>query len=207
MTRTFGSRSTKNMNGIHPDLRLVLDKALQDSPLDFVVIEGLRTKERQKQLFDSGASKTLDSRHITGHAVDLLPIGPNGKPAFDWPLYNQLGPAVKKAAADLGIELDWGGDWKTFKDGPHFELDRTAYPVGEWETKTKPPEERTSAAQSTTMQAGAVQIVSGAGAGIAAVGSLDGTAQIVALAFAGVMVLAALWIMRERLRKWADGDR
>jgi len=207
MTRTFGSRSLKSMQGIHPDLRLVLDKALQDSPLDFVVIEGLRTVERQKQLVASGASKTMNSRHITGHAVDLLPIGLDGKPAFDWPLYNQLGPAVKKAAADLGIELDWGGDWKSFKDGPHFELDRVAYPVGEWETKAKPPEERTSAAQSTTVQASAVQIVSGAGAGIAAVGSLDGTAQIVALIFAGVVMLAALWIMRERLRKWADGDR
>lgn len=207
MTRTFGSRSLKSMQGIHPDLRLVLDKALQDSPLDFVVIEGLRTKERQQQLFDSGASKTLDSRHITGHAVDLLPIGPNGKPAFDWPLYDQLGPAVKKAAADLGIEIDWGGDWKKFKDGPHFELDRKAYPVGEWETKATPPKERVSAAQSSTVQASAVQIVSGAGAGIAAVGSLDGTAQLVALAFAGVVMLAALWVMRERLRKWAEGDR
>ena len=206
MTRTFGSRSTKNMNGIHPDLRLVLDKALQDSPLDFVVIEGLRTKERQKELVASGASQTMNSRHITGHAVDLLPIGPNGKPAFDWPLYNQLGPAVKKAAADLDVELDWGGDWKKFKDGPHFELDRAAYPAEEWTTGDKPPAPRTNAAQSTTMQAGAVQIVSGAGAGIAAVGSLDGTAQIVALAFAGVVILAALWIMRERLRKWADGD-
>jgi peptidoglycan L-alanyl-D-glutamate endopeptidase CwlK len=207
MTRIFGSRSLKNMTGIHPDLRLVLDKALQDSPLDFVVIEGLRTKERQKQLVASGASQTMNSRHITGHAVDLMPIGLDGKPAFDWPLYDQLGPAVKKAAADLGIELDWGGDWKKFKDGPHFELDRTAYPVGDWETKAKAPEERTSAAQSTTMQASAVQIVSGAGAGIAAVGSLDGTAQIVALAFAGVVMLAALWIMRERLRKWSEGDR
>jgi peptidoglycan L-alanyl-D-glutamate endopeptidase CwlK len=207
MTRKFGSRSLKNMKGIHPDLRLVLDKALQDSPLDFVVIEGLRTKERQKQLVASGASERLDSRHITGHAVDLLPIGPNGKPAFDWPLYDQLGPAVKKAANDLGIELDWGGDWKKFKDGPHFELDRAAYPAEEWTTGDKPPAPRTSAAQSTTVQASAVQIVSGAGAGIAAVGGLDGTAQIVALVFAGVVMLAALWIMRERLRKWADGDR
>jgi len=207
MTRIFGSRSLKNMTGIHPDLRLVLDKALQDSPLDFVVIEGLRTKERQKQLVASGASQTMNSRHITGHAVDLLPIGPNGKGAFDWPLYDQLGPAVKKAAADLGIELDWGGDWKKFKDGPHFELDRTAYPVGEWETKGKPPEERTNPTQSTTVQASAVQIVSGAGAGIAAVGSLNGTAQIVAMVFAGVVVLAAMWVMRERLRKWSEGDR
>ncbi len=207
MTRKFGSRSLKSMQGIHPDLRLVLDKALQDSPLDFVVIEGLRTKERQKQLVASGASKTLDSRHITGHAVDLLPIGVDGKPAFDWPLYNQLGPAVKKAATDLGIELDWGGDWKSFKDGPHFELDRKAYPAGEWETKAKAPEERTSAAQSTTVQASAVQIVSGAGAGVAAVGALDGHAQIVALVFAGIIVLSALWIMRQRLISWAEGDR
>lgn len=207
MTRKFGSRSTKNMEGIHPDLRLVLDKALEDSPLDFVVIEGLRTEERQKQLVDSGASQRMDSRHITGHAVDLLPIGPNGKPAFDWPLYDQLGPAVKKAAADLGIEIDWGGDWKKFKDGPHFELDRKAYPVGEWETKATPPKERVNVAQSSTVQASAVQIASGAGAGIAAVGALDGHAQIVALVFAGIIVLSALWIMRQRLISWADGDR
>jgi peptidoglycan L-alanyl-D-glutamate endopeptidase CwlK len=195
------------MVGIHPDLRRVLDRALQDSPLDFSVIEGLRTLERQKQLVASGASQTLNSRHLTGHAVDLLPIGPDGKSAFDWPLYNQLGPAVKAAAEAEGVALDWGGDWKKFKDGPHFELDRFVYPVGEWETKAKPPEERTSVAQSSTVQASAVQIVSGAGAGVAAVGALDGHAQIVALAFAGVIVLAALWIMRQRLISWADGDR
>ena len=207
MTRKFGSRSLKNMVGIHPDLRRVLDRALQDSPIDFSVIEGLRTLERQKQLVASGASQTLNSRHLTGHAVDLLPIGPDGKGAFDWPLYNRLGPAVKAAANAEGVALDWGGDWKKFKDGPHFELDRNVYPLGEWETKVKPPEERTSAAQSSTIQASAVQIVSGAGAGVAAVGALDGHAQIVALAFAGVIVLAALWIMRQRLISWADGDR
>lgn len=207
MTRKFGSRSLKNMEGIHPDLRRALDRALQDSPLDFSVIEGLRTIERQKQLVASGASQTMNSRHLTGHAVDLLPIGPNGKGAFDWPLYDQLGPAVKAAADAEGVAIVWGGDWKNFRDGPHFELDRNVYPAGEWETKAKPPEERSSAAQSTTVQASAVQIVSGAGAGIAAVGALDGTAQIVALAFAGVIILAGLWIMRERLRKWADGDR
>lgn len=207
MTRKFGSRSLKNMQGIHPDLRRVLDRALQDSPLDFSVIEGLRTLERQKQLVASGASQTLNSRHLTGHAVDLLPIGPNGKGAFDWPLYDQLGPAVKAAADAEGVAIIWGGDWKKFRDGPHFELNRSAYPVGDWETKAKPPAPRESAAQSTTVQASAVQIVSGAGAGIAAVGSLNGTAQIVAMVFAGVVVLAAMWVMRERLRKWSEGDR
>jgi peptidoglycan L-alanyl-D-glutamate endopeptidase CwlK len=207
MTRKFGSRSLKNMVGIHPDLRRVLDRALQDSPLDFSVIEGLRTLDRQKQLVASGASQTLNSRHLTGHAVDLLPIGPDGKGAFAWPLYDQLGPAVKAAAEAEGVALDWGGDWKKFKDGPHFELDRAAYPAGEWKTKATSPTPRSNAAQSTTVQASAVQIVSGAGAGIAAVGSLNGTAQIVAMVFAGVVVLAAMWVMRERLRKWSEGDR
>lgn len=207
MTRQYSARSLKNLSGIHPELRRVIDRALQDSPLDFVVIEGLRTKERQKQLVASGASKTLNSRHITGHAVDLVPIGPNGKAAFDWPLYDRLGPAVKAAAHAEGVEIVWGGDWTSFKDGPHFELDRKVYPAGDWVSKTKPPVERTAPSQSTTVRASAVQVASGAGAGIAAVGALDGTAQIIALAFAGVVILAALWIMRERLRKWADGVR
>jgi len=68
-------------------------------------------------------------------------------------------------------------------------------------------DERISPAQSTTMQASALQIASGAGAGIAALGSLSGTAQVVALGFAGIVVLAGLYIMRERLRKWSLGDR
>jgi peptidoglycan L-alanyl-D-glutamate endopeptidase CwlK len=205
--RAYSARSLKNLNGIHPDLRRVIDRALQDSPLDFVVIEGLRTKERQKQLVAQGASKTMNSRHLTGHAVDLVPIGPNGKAAFDWPLYDRLGPAVKEAAAKEGVALTWGGDWSSFRDGPHFELNRKVYPEDDWSSKAKPPEERTSPAQSTTVQASAVQIASGAGAGLAAVGSLDGTAQIVALIFAGIVILAGLWVMRERIRKFAEGDR
>lgn len=207
MTRKFSARSINNMNGIHPDLRRVLDRALKDSPLDFVVIEGLRTPERQKQLVATGASQTLNSRHITGHAVDLLPIGPNGKGAFDWPLYDRLGPAVKEAAAKEGVAIVWGGDWKKFKDGPHFELDRKVYPADDWTSKAKPPVARVSAVESTTVQASAVQIASGAGASIAAIGALDGTAQIVVIGLVGLMVLAAVWIMRERLKKWADGVR
>jgi len=205
MTRKYSARSLKNLEGIHPDLRRVIDRALIESPLDFVVIEGLRTKERQKQLVESGASRTLNSRHLTGHAVDLVPIGPNGKAAFDWPLYNRLGPAVKQAAEKEGVQIVWGGDWKSFKDGPHFELDRKAYPDNDWKSNQQPPAERTSPTESTTVQASAVQIVSGAGAGVAAIGGLSGTAQVVALVFAGVIVLAAAWIMRERIKAWADG--
>lgn len=69
------------------------------------------------------------------------------------------------------------------------------------------PADRTTPIKSTTVQASAVQIASGAGAGIAAVGALDGTAQVIAIALAGVVILAALWVMRERLRRWAEGDR
>lgn len=205
--RKYSARSLKNLNGIHPDLRRVIDRALLDSPMDFTVIEGLRTKERQKQLVASGASRTLNSRHITGHAVDLVPIGPNGKAAFDWPLYDVLGPAVERAAEAEGVAIAWGGRWTNFRDGPHFELDRKVYPEGDFTSKAKPPVERTSPAQSTTVQASAVQIASGAGAGLAALGALDGTAQIAALAFAAVVIVAGVWIFRERLRKFAEGDR
>jgi peptidoglycan LD-endopeptidase CwlK len=206
MTRKWSSRSLGNLKGIHPDLRRVMNRALQDSPLDFIVIEGLRTVERQRQLVDQGASRTMNSRHITGHAVDLLPIGPNGRAAFDWPLYHKLAPAVKAAAQAEGVAIVWGGDWKSFKDGPHFELDRNVYPESDWKTGDAPPKERTNAAQSTTIQASATQIAAGAGTAVAGVSALDGTAQIVVMALAGVIILAGLWIMRERLRKWAAGD-
>lgn len=207
MTRKFSARSQANLKGVHPDLIRVMERALQISPVDFTVIEGLRTVERQKQLVASGASKTMNSRHLTGHAVDVVPIGPNGKAAFDWPLYDKLAPAIKDAAAKEGVAIIWGGDWKSFRDGPHFELDRNIYHEDDWTTKAKPQEERTSPVQSTTVRASAVQMASGAGAGIAAIGALDGHAQTIALIFAMVVICAGAWVMRERIRKWAEGDR
>lgn len=139
MNRKYGARSIASLIGIHPDLRRVIDAALQDSPLDFIVIEGLRTIGRQKQLVAQGFSKTMNSRHITGHAVDLLPIGPNGKGSFDWKLYHVLGPAVEDAARKVGVAIVWGGRWKSFRDGPHFELERNAYPANAWTTGMAAP--------------------------------------------------------------------
>ena len=205
--RKWSARSLKNLHGIHPDLRRVMDRALQESPLDFVVIEGLRTKERQRQLVANGDSKTMNSRHLGGYAVDIVPIGPNGKASFAWPLYDKLAPAVKAAAEAEGVAIVWGGDWRTFKDGPHFELARDAYPDGSWETKAKPPEERTSPVQSKTVQASAVQVVSGAGTVIAAAGALDGKVQLALIVLGAIVALAGLIIFRERLRKWGEGDR
>ena len=204
--RKYSQRSLNSLKGVHPDLRRVIDRALQESPLDFIVIEGLRTRTRQSELVASGASKTMNSRHLTGHAVDLLPIGLNG-PAFDWPLYDMLGPAVMNAARKEGVALVWGGDWKSFRDGPHFELDRAAYPEDAWVTGEVAPEPRTSVVQSKTVQASAVQIASGAGSAVAAVSAFEGTAQVVALALAGLVVLAGMFILRERIKAWASGWR
>ena len=206
--RKYSQRSLSSLNGIHPDLRRVIDHALQSSPLDFAVIEGLRTKARQEKLVASGASKTMNSRHLTGHAVDLLPIDPTtGKGEFAWPLYDKLGPAVKAAAKKEGVPLIWGGDWTSFKDGPHFELDWRVYGEDKWTTTEKPAQGRSSATESNTVRASAVTVASGAGSAVAALSALDSVAQYIVLAFAGVIVLAGIWIMRERLRKWADGDR
>lgn len=120
--------SEKRLVGVHGDLVRVVRRALQISDLDFTVLEGLRSPERQKALVASGASKTLKSRHLTGHAVDLAPfIG--GKVSWDWPLYYRLAESVKAAAEELETPIEWGGDWKTFKDGPHWQLPWKDYPA------------------------------------------------------------------------------
>ena len=121
MNFSLGKKSLQRLAGVHPDLVSVVAKAINLSEVDFTVLEGLRTPERQKELYNAGASKTLRSRHLTGHAVDLGAIIRGGV-AWDWPLYDQIAQAMKQAAYELNIPLTWGGDWVSFKDGPHFEL-------------------------------------------------------------------------------------
>lgn len=129
MSIVLGARSLSRLEGVHPDLVRVVKKAAAMSDLDFTVLEGLRTLERQKVLMAQGATKTMNSRHLTGHAVDLAPML-NGKVSWDWPLYHRLAKIVKAAAAVEGVPLTWGGDFRTFKDGPHWELSWKAYPKG-----------------------------------------------------------------------------
>jgi peptidoglycan L-alanyl-D-glutamate endopeptidase CwlK len=108
----------------------VVHRAAALSSLDFTVLEGWRNLDRQKQLLAQKATKTLNSRHLTGHAVDLAPmIG--GSVSWDWPLYHRLAKVVKAAADHENVPITWGGDWKTFKDGPHWELPWKQYPLGE----------------------------------------------------------------------------
>ena len=128
MAYAFGSRSLKRLEGIHPDLRRVMDRAIAATDLDFTVLEGMRTLARQKKLVASGASKTMNSRHLTGHAVDIAPLV-GGKVSWDWPLYHRLAPIVNQAALDEGVKIEWGGDWRSFKDGPHWQLPWRDYPA------------------------------------------------------------------------------
>lgn len=127
MGYTLGSRSRANLAGVHPELVRVVERAIERSEIDFTVTEGMRTATRQAQLLAAGASRTMQSRHLTGHAVDLAALV-GGQVRWDWPLYARLAAAMKAAAAELGVALVWGGDWRTLKDGPHFELDRKVYP-------------------------------------------------------------------------------
>ena len=129
MSIVLGHRSLARLEGVHLDLVRVVKKAAAMSPLDFTVLEGLRTLERQKQLSQLGATKTLNSRHLTGHAVDLAPmIG--GAVSWDWPLYHRLAKIIKEAAVAENVPIEWGGDWRTFKDGPHWQLPWKIYPKG-----------------------------------------------------------------------------
>lgn len=117
----FGHRSEAELATVDPRLSLVMRKALEISPVDFGIIEGKRAVERQRKLFAAGATRTMKSKHITGHAVDVVAYV-DGQVRWDWPLYAVIAASVKKAAAKLHTEVGWGGDWKKFKDGPHFEL-------------------------------------------------------------------------------------
>ena len=135
MTRQWDDRSKGNLQGVHLDLVRVMTAALQVAPFPFRVIDGLRTLARQKELVRIGASKTMRSRHLTGHAVDIVPLvdlDRDGKieteELFNWPLIRQLAPIVKVEAAKVGVAIEWGGDWKSFPDGPHWQLTWAAYP-------------------------------------------------------------------------------
>lgn len=122
----LGKRSTDNLRGVHPDLVEVVRRALELSPVDFTVIEGLRTRERQAELFKQGHTRTMNSRHFIndktgfGHAVDIVPL------PVDWnnpKPFHLVANAMKEAAKELGVKITWGGDWRTFKDLPHYQIE------------------------------------------------------------------------------------
>lgn len=120
----LSQRSMQYLSGVHPDLVAVAKRAIKITEQDFSVIEGVRHINRQRQLVASGASKTMNSRHLTGHAVDLAPY----PLSWDWEYFYPIADAMKQSADELGVDLEWGGDWKSFPDGPHFQLSWETYP-------------------------------------------------------------------------------
>lgn len=123
----LGTTSEKNLKGVHPDLVRVVRRAIEITEVDFRVGEGLRSLAQQKKNVAKGVSWTLKSRHLDGHAVDLLALI-GGKVSWSWAPYYKIAAAMKQAAEELRVPIVWGGDWRKTKDGPHFELDRKAYP-------------------------------------------------------------------------------
>ena len=120
----LGARSKTKLEGVHPDLVAVVQLAIRNTEQDFSVIEGLRTVTRQRELLAAGKTTTMNSRHLTGHAVDLVPY----PVSWDWKYFYPIAEAMKDAARELNVELEWGGDWKSFPDGPHFQLSWRDYP-------------------------------------------------------------------------------
>lgn len=124
MPYTLGKRSLQNLSGVHPDLVAVVKRAIEITEQDFSVIEGIRNINRQRELYRKGATKTLNSRHLTGHAVDIAPW----PISWDWEYFYPIADAMKQAAEELEVDLEWGGDWKSFPDAPHWQLSRKTYP-------------------------------------------------------------------------------
>ena len=129
MSFKLSNRSLQRLEGVHTHLVEVVMEASRITSVDFAVLEGLRSTERQKQLVASGASTTMNSRHIPGHAVDLGAYV-DGEIRWDWPLYHKIADAMFHAAESTGVDIDWGGHWKGFPDGPHFQLSWEKDPVG-----------------------------------------------------------------------------
>lgn len=132
MSITLSQKSLTKLDGAHPDLARVIKRAAVLSSIDFTVLEVLRTVARQKELVAKGASKTMKSRHLPGadgksRAVDIAPLD-GGQVSWAWPLYHKLAPIIKQAAKDEGVAIEWGGDWKSFRDGPHWQLPWKDYP-------------------------------------------------------------------------------
>jgi peptidoglycan L-alanyl-D-glutamate endopeptidase CwlK len=117
-------RSAERLATVHSALRKVIETAATDALLHgvtFIVTEGVRSTERQAQLVAAGASRTMNSKHLTGRAVDLAVVV-GSEVRWDWPLYKRLAQIIKQTAKEAGVPIRWGGDWLRFKDGPHYEL-------------------------------------------------------------------------------------
>lgn len=149
MAFKLSQRSLDRLEGVNLELQNVVKRAIELTTIDFGVIEGLRSEERQKELVAKGASKTMRSKHLIGNAVDLMAYL-DGKACWEIPVYEPIADAMKQSAIECGVPIRWGGAWsvsnledwdgnageamdsyidlrrsqgkKIFLDCPHFEL-------------------------------------------------------------------------------------
>ena len=137
----FSNRSRQRLMGVHPNLVHVVERALELSPVDFMVIEGFRTLARQQELYAQGRTTpgkivtwTMKSKHLTGSAVDIAPVSPEGAILWeDLQAFDQMAAAMFAAAKELDIAVRWGADWdqdgtpreRGETDSPHWELSET----------------------------------------------------------------------------------
>ena len=149
MTYKLSTKSQERLIGVEPELKEIVYEAIKVTKVDFGVIEGLRTEEKQKQLVESGASQTMKSKHLEGRAVDLMAyIG--GRGSWELSVYDEIADAMKEAAIKVDVAVRWGAAWtvsdirswegtmeeamnsyfdtrrgqgrRPFIDAPHFEL-------------------------------------------------------------------------------------
>ena len=126
----FNERSLKNLKEVHEDLQKVTRRAMEladELKLDFVITDGRRTIEEQRHYVATGKSKTMHSRHLGGFAIDFV-ARVDGKVSYEVGDMEEIADLFKAAADELGIPIHWGGDWTSFKDTPHIELDKKVYP-------------------------------------------------------------------------------
>lgn len=115
--------SLDKLQGVKKPLVDVVKRAIELSEVDFGVSEGVRTLERQKALYEAKKSLTMNSRHLTGEAVDLF-AWVDGYVNWNFSNYEKIAKAMFKAAEELNVEIEWGGMWTSLRDGPHFQLKR-----------------------------------------------------------------------------------
>jgi peptidoglycan L-alanyl-D-glutamate endopeptidase CwlK len=135
MTYRFSKRSYRNLQNVRPELVAVATLALnhlgRTGGPDFVITDGARNLDEQRRLVEQGKSQTMESRHLTGHAIDVAAFTPEYEVTWEAEPYETIAAAFKRAGEQLGIDIEWGGDWTSFVDMPHFALTREQFPAPE----------------------------------------------------------------------------
>lgn len=111
-----------SMEGVHPDLARVIARAQEISGEKFSVFETVRSEARQAEMVRRGWSKTMQSKHLAGRAVDVRAEGDPDEGNLDRAKYERINAAMQQAAKEAGVPVEWGGNWRRFKDIPHFQL-------------------------------------------------------------------------------------